>query len=1591
MSNFHRRNYNIRFIFSRLSIISESKMATATKKVTLEHMKGKVRDKLKEVTVQADDIQETLQELQGKVQGLVSEADKCAKDVLMSNHKSKCMKRFLPTLQKIDAVYMGLLYISDSLSSVGDESQGESPDKGRDTDSSATPSHNTSAIADDDDATVVSTVVSRSAKSDKAHSDTHSVKSEPQSDSQYKEPPGVSRVQLSEDMLKTLDRASIKQDNVHKVGDKEHLNDTDNLKPVDDKDNLKPNPVTLSPGDIHNKIFKSFSPIQDKISPRDSIASGSVAATETKENLSQPSPHIALTAGDHSQSVTTPEVPQDAAISKTDQTTSQSEQCKDESYAISGGQHELPHPENYHLVDKQEKHQSPSDTPTLTRAKILQDILKSRLDKEKQSSVSTEDIKAPDQTYSFIRPPVKPNIVKKLRKSKSSYVSSSSAASQQGPYGMGPQLSSLTFKDGSNVEVIVTHIVHPFQFWVQPQGLQLPELMENMCLFYGNPASRRSLQCAPQCGMICNAKWDCDATWYRAQITSVHAADQQKITDYRSESESELNSTDYAVDVLFVDYGNNAENIGMTGLRELPPEFTTLPRQAFCCTLSGVMPMDGSWTYPAVYRFNQLVLNQNCSAVVHIENTCPVIFIDLMIQTGDQQEQGACPSGTSAMKKVSDLLIEEGLAIPAVNKEIAQVINQWYSGQDVVQSSNVEESGNPSEVCPSDVTNNATNGTSSQCQEELLSNETNVQNTDAQVEGNKPLPSAHAFEGQVEAKNKPLMESSDSWQAIVADDDFDACLDEEIDALTVDQEQEQPIEAEKKKGSKSTIGQETTTSGRKKKKKKSSRDKSPTKPMSEPPKSTLIKYTKRGQSAPPVGHTSASNDNKENQGAEAISPQKKLQTLGMPSTLPQDCDFRGKFEKWIQIDSTPDIDHLKDSTPDRDHKHEVGSNEANIEEEDRVSISSSINDEELKPYRPVHLPSPVEPIASSDPKKDGKSSVLKDTTVNKDSHNAPSEDISDDVVMERKLKEQIIEIPEAATFQVMLSSINSPTDFYVHIVSLDTQKVIAKLEQELNKHYEKFNSIMMRFFGGFEPCVGEICIAKFSKDNTFYRAKILKVKPIYKADGKIESGLMGKKVYVFYIDYGNTEWLIASQILPLAPQFQDYPPQAVHCALASTKPVHSKPRLEEYDDYDWSPEANAEFVKLTGLEKQFLAVVVYCKEGDVFRSPDKPLQVLLCDCTAETDVWINEELASRGLTTFCQQEEEAATQEQRSDTGNDEFDGWDPMAEEYLSERNTYKIDTDDPGVATVGYGDTGQNPVCKFYARRGHCYRGDDCPYLHARNDPDIITRDKVEVTRVFETLHSVTLPMEDSWVVVEITSIFNPCHFYVVFPFGTRPLQDMMKSSTDVSAESGFSESNLSTTPGETLDTLMEQMNEYYNTKGAMRTRGMEAYALGENVAVRFTEDNNWYRGKIINTQEDKDLDNSKVEVFYVDYGNTEWVPESRVRDILPRFISFEFQAIECFLAGLEPLQEKWDTQARQCFKELAEGKTLIAHIKSSGCNGTITLDLYDTSETEVNIAKQMAARKCAIYNDYSSGKTVKKRKTKDSDVEKPIFLPG
>jgi len=67
-----------------------------------------------------------------------------------------------------------------------------------------------------------------------------------------------------------------------------------------------------------------------------------------------------------------------------------------------------------------------------------------------------------------------------------------------------------------------------------------------------------------------------------------------------------------------------------------------------------------------------------------------------------------------------------------------------------------------------------------------------------------------------------------------------------------------------------------------------------------------------------------------------------------------------------------------------------------------------------------------------------------------------------------------------------------------------------------------------------------------------------------------------------------------------------------------------------------------------------------------------------------------------------------------------------------------------------------------------------------------------------------------------------------------------------------------------------------------------------VGELVIAKFTEDEGWYRGKIL-----KKTPEGEYDVFYVDYGNFETLSNSRIRQIPPEFTALPYQAKEARLA--------------------------------------------------------------------------------------------
>ncbi|CAB5297965.1 unnamed protein product [Rhizophagus irregularis] len=117
-------------------------------------------------------------------------------------------------------------------------------------------------------------------------------------------------------------------------------------------------------------------------------------------------------------------------------------------------------------------------------------------------------------------------------------------------------------------------------------------------------------------------------------------------------------------------------------------------------------------------------------------------------------------------------------------------------------------------------------------------------------------------------------------------------------------------------------------------------------------------------------------------------------------------------------------------------------------------------------------------------------------------------------------------------------------------------------------------------------------------------------------------------------------------------------------------------------------------------------------------------------------------------------------------------------------------------------------------------------------------------------------------------------------------------------------------------------------------------------EMVSAQFTEDNRWYRAKIRKVIPDS----KSAEVIYVDYGNSEMIPLSRVRPLPDNFKQLPSQSQEAILSFLNVRnrEEEYGLEAYEHFRDLVENKQLVANIDYKE-NNLYHLTLFDSKQSQ------------------------------------------
>ncbi|KAF2114234.1 hypothetical protein BDV96DRAFT_522926 [Lophiotrema nucula] len=121
------------------------------------------------------------------------------------------------------------------------------------------------------------------------------------------------------------------------------------------------------------------------------------------------------------------------------------------------------------------------------------------------------------------------------------------------------------------------------------------------------------------------------------------------------------------------------------------------------------------------------------------------------------------------------------------------------------------------------------------------------------------------------------------------------------------------------------------------------------------------------------------------------------------------------------------------------------------------------------------------------------------------------------------------------------------------------------------------------------------------------------------------------------------------------------------------------------------------------------------------------------------------------------------------------------------------------------------------------------------------------------------------------------------------------------------------------------------------------------GDFVAAKFTADDEWYRARIRRN----DRDNKKAEVVYIDYGNSETVPWTRLRPLSQaQFLPSKLkpQALDAQLSFLQlPMKPEYLQDFITFLAQESADRQLVANVDSIEKDGQLWVTLFDPKESK------------------------------------------
>ncbi|XP_021350187.1 uncharacterized protein LOC110448334 isoform X2 [Mizuhopecten yessoensis] len=138
--------------------------------------------------------------------------------------------------------------------------------------------------------------------------------------------------------------------------------------------------------------------------------------------------------------------------------------------------------------------------------------------------------------------------------------------------------------------------------------------------------------------------------------------------------------------------------------------------------------------------------------------------------------------------------------------------------------------------------------------------------------------------------------------------------------------------------------------------------------------------------------------------------------------------------------------------------------------------------------------------------------------------------------------------------------------------------------------------------------------------------------------------------------------------------------------------------------------------------------------------------------------------------------------------------------------------------------------------------------------------------------------------------------------------------------------------------LGSLCDEMFKFYSEyEGA--DLNVESPKEGQLCAVQFSEDESWYRAKLLEV-----LGSDRFKVEFLDHGNTEECSGATIRKLMIRFVELPVQTMHCTLGGVRSVDGPWSEEALTLFTELLGDKSLLADIMCVSPDDAYIVQLLD-----------------------------------------------